>query len=739
MESFGRHKDHPQPLTRTLVLLVLMISLLKPSSDFAIPRPLVIQGNASERPSYLSPSQPNGTLNGISGQATYSGKVHFWDKATGNVVDCATQYTASTDSQRGNPFGDAHALSVDPHGVIAVYFGEEHFGDKAFSVPVQRFPGKRTNLQQVKANRQQVNTFINDVVAFFLASQGCLARPNSDCAAVNVDHFKNALDADVPRGLRSMGIVQGTISKVMNDGSNASIMYNPRAKYLSVVWKDAGGNTRDKVHRHSCACGSSEYLPDAVGVCLLAAPPESALEHRLGQIQQSSSSEYLPDAVGVCLLAAPPESALEHRFGQIQQLSSSEYLPDAVGVCLLAGPLEFALEHRFGQIQQFSSSEYSPDAVGVCLPAGSLEFALEHRFGQIQQFNTSGYFHLGLVDTVLEHRFGEKRQFSSSLQLRVEKDTESWLKSLLGGAIVLVAIIVAWVKYKTERGGEEGSLSAKLTEEFEKLSGTKEFSFKELMIATNSFARDRILGEGGSGIVYKGHMGGARTVVAVKKIKSGSRQGIKEYVSEVKSLSQLRHRNLVQLIGYCHKANEFILVYEFMRGGSLEDHLFKGRPSLTWERRYSITLGLASAVYYLHKQCNQCVIHRDIKSSNIMLDERLEAKLGDFGLARLVDHAGGLKATDVVGTPGYVAPEYHQTGEASKESDIYSFGVVLLEIVCGRRVIEDQCHIVVWVREQYGRGKLPVDLKLGKNFNKKQAKALMIVTTRSQGGESVTT
>ncbi|KAL3738150.1 hypothetical protein ACJRO7_019651 [Eucalyptus globulus] len=401
--------------------------------------------------------------------------------------------------------------------------------------------------------------------------------------------------------------------------------------------KDAGGNTRDIVHRQYCACGSSEYLPDAVGVCLLAAPPESALEHRFGQTQQLSSSEFLPDAVRVCRLAAPLESALEHRFGQIRQLSSGS-------------------------------------------------------------------------------------------QLQEEKDTESWLKSLLGGAgvIVLVAIIIAWVKNKTERGGEEGSLSAKLTEEFEKLSATKKFSFEELMIATESFARDRILGEGDSGIVYKGHIGGARTVVAVKKIKSGSRQGIKEYISEVKSLSQLRHRNLVQLIGYCHKANEFILVYEFMRRGSLEDHLFKGRPLLTWERRYNIALGLASAVHYLHKQCNQCVIHRDITSCNTMLDKRFEAKLGDFGFARLLDHAGELKATDVVGTPGYVTSEFHQTGEASKESDIYNFGVVLLEIVCGRRVIEDQCHIVVWVREQYGRGKLPVDSKLGKNFNKKQAKALMI-------------
>ncbi|KAF8027620.1 hypothetical protein BT93_E0511 [Corymbia citriodora subsp. variegata] len=270
----------------------------------------------------------------------------------------------------------------------------------------------------------------------------------------------------------------------------------------------------------------------------------------------------------------------------------------------------------------------------------------------------------------------------------------------------------------------------------------QKFCYEELMIMTNSFADDRILGRGGFGIVYEGHVEDAGTRVSVKIINPDSHQGKNEYVSEVKSLSQLRHKNLVQLIGYCHEANKFVLVYEFIGGGSLEDHLFRGRPQLTWERRYKIALGLALSLHYLHEQCNQCVIHRDIKSSNIMLDEKLEAKLGDFGLARLVDHTRGQKTTEKIGTLGYAAPEYCETGKASKESDVYSFGVVLLEIVCGRSAVDSARAEQVpnalvnwswsWRGRRIWRGcwrrnlLLAVEERLGKDFDKKQAEALMI-------------
>ncbi|KAK3429199.1 hypothetical protein EUGRSUZ_E00615 [Eucalyptus grandis] len=299
--------------------------------------------------------------------------------------------------------------------------------------------------------------------------------------------------------------------------------------------------------------------------------------------------------------------------------------------------------------------------------------------------------------------------------------------------------LIVFLLYR--RGGEVGDFGLKLTEEFAKISGLKEYSNEELMIATNSFANDRILGRGGFGIVYKGHVGDASTPVAIKMMNPNSHQGIKEYMSEVKSLSQLRHKNLVQLEGYCHEANRFALVYEFIGGGSLEDHLFKPEKFLEWGKRYEIARGLASALHYLHEEYHdhECVIHRDIKSSNIMLTEKFVAKLGDFGLARLVDHARGQKTTEKMGTLGYAAPEYHRTGKASKQSDIYSFGVVLLEIVCGRRAVfslhGDLQNLVEWVWKHYGRWSwswrrnflLVVDERLRKDFVKKQAEALLIV------------
>lgn len=266
-------------------------------------------------------------------------------------------------------------------------------------------------------------------------------------------------------------------------------------------------------------------------------------------------------------------------------------------------------------------------------------------------------------------------------------------------------------------------------------SRPREFSYNLLMMFNDDFRNSRILGEGGSGKVYEGHIyiGGARTQVAVKFIKSNSEQGKKEYKSEVNALKQLSHSNLVKLMGYCEEANKLVLIYEFMSGGTLYDHLFNNNGTvLTWERRYNIAQGLASALYYLHKESEIYVIHRDIKSSNVMLDEELNAKLGDFGLARVVGCAGGPKTTDKIGTFGYAALEYCETGKANEATDVFSFGVVLLEIGSGRTVFDparDPRDLVEWVWKHYGRRKLldAVDSRLCQNFDKEQAKALMVV------------
>jgi serine/threonine protein kinase len=272
-----------------------------------------------------------------------------------------------------------------------------------------------------------------------------------------------------------------------------------------------------------------------------------------------------------------------------------------------------------------------------------------------------------------------------------------------------------------------------MDDEFEKGTGPKRFTYNELLRATDNFAEKGMLGEGAFGRVYKGLLSESNIEVAVKKVSEESKQGKKEYISEVKIISRLRHKNLVQLIGWCHEQRELLLVYEYMPNGSLDSHLFGAEISLTWSVRFKIAHGLASALLYLHEDCEQYVVHRDIKSSNIMLDSNFNTKLGDFGLARLVEHELSFKATDVAGTYGYLAPECFTTLKSSKESDVYSFGVVSLEIACGRKPIETQSEtkvsLVEWVRDLNGKGQLfeAVDKGLSTEFDERQMKCLMVV------------
>ncbi|XP_042982976.1 L-type lectin-domain containing receptor kinase IX.1-like isoform X2 [Carya illinoinensis] len=306
------------------------------------------------------------------------------------------------------------------------------------------------------------------------------------------------------------------------------------------------------------------------------------------------------------------------------------------------------------------------------------------------------------------------------------------------GAFVLIGCVgLVWLinRKKRDRGEEENlGFEFSMDDEFEQGTGPKKFSYKELVGATNDFAEENKLGEGGFGGVYKGFLRDLNSYVAVKRVSRGSKQGIKEYASEVKIISRLRHRNLVQLIGWCHEQKDLLLIYEYMSNGSLDSHLFKRKSLLTWATRYNVSRGLASALLYLHEEWEQCVLHRDIKASNIMLDSSFNAKLGDFGLARLVEHAKGAQTTKLAGTMGYMAPECFISGRASKESDIYSFGIVALEIACGRKQIETKATeeaimLVEWVWELYGKGKLldASDPRLHGDFDRQEMERLMIV------------
>ncbi|XP_014508479.1 L-type lectin-domain containing receptor kinase IX.1-like [Vigna radiata var. radiata] len=321
---------------------------------------------------------------------------------------------------------------------------------------------------------------------------------------------------------------------------------------------------------------------------------------------------------------------------------------------------------------------------------------------------------------------------SSLIDSKKGKKIGLWVGLVIGlGLILSLSGLVYTFLWKRSRDRKEVLV---FDDEFPKGTGPKSFSYNELASATNKFAESEKLGQGGFGAVYKGYLKDIKSYAAIKRISRESRQGMKEYVTEVKVISQLRHRNLVQLIGWCHEKNDFVLVYEFMPNGSLDSHLYGVKSFLTWRVRYNIALGLASALLYLQEEWEQCVIHRDIKSSNIMLDSSFNAKLGDFGLARLVDHEKGSQTTHIAGTRGYIAPEYFSSGKATKESDIYSFGVVLLEIACGRKCVElkaeeGEITLVEWVWKLYGLGRSleAVDPKLCGEFDEKQMIRLVVV------------
>ncbi|KAK4803763.1 hypothetical protein SAY86_003580 [Trapa natans] len=224
------------------------------------------------------------------------------------------------------------------------------------------------------------------------------------------------------------------------------------------------------------------------------------------------------------------------------------------------------------------------------------------------------------------------------------------------------------------------------------------FALAELRTATKNFRSDTVLGEGGFGKVFKGWLddrpssrNGTGSVIAVKKLNSESLQGYEEWKSEIHFLGRLSHPNLVKLLGYCLEDKELLLVYEFMQKGSLENHLF-GRGSavqpLSWELRLKIVIGAARGLAFLHQSERQ-VIYRDFKASNILLDGSYNAKLSDFGLAKLGPSASQSHITTrVMGTHGYAAPEYVATGHLYVKSDVYAFGVVLVEILTGQRALD---------------------------------------------------
>ncbi|CAI8609159.1 unnamed protein product [Vicia faba] len=257
------------------------------------------------------------------------------------------------------------------------------------------------------------------------------------------------------------------------------------------------------------------------------------------------------------------------------------------------------------------------------------------------------------------------------------------------------------------------------------------FSYEELASATKGFANENIIGQGGFGYVHKGILPNGKEI-AVKSLKAGSGQGEREFQAEIDIISRVHHRHLVSLVGYCVCGGQRMLVYEFVPNQTLEYHLHgKSVPTMDWPTRMKIALGSARGLAYLHEDCSPRIIHRDIKASNVLIDDSFEAKVADFGLAKLTTDTNTHVSTRVMGTFGYMAPEYASSGKLTEKSDVFSFGVMLLELLTGKRPLDlsnamDE-SLVDWARpllsqalEEDGNFKELIDPFLEGNYNNQE-------------------
>ncbi|KAH0731789.1 hypothetical protein KY289_002977 [Solanum tuberosum] len=345
-------------------------------------------------------------------------------------------------------------------------------------------------------------------------------------------------------------------------------------------------------------------------------------------------------------------------------------------------------------LQVFPSSQDSFNATGVA----GIGFVLSNQifmppssFG-LYGFISDGYKYLAETST------GSKKSSSTGVIIGA---------TVGGSVLAILALTIGIYAFRQKKRAEDAAKrsdpfaswdSNKHSGAVPQLTGARFFSFEELKKWTNNFSETNDIGCGGYGKVYRGTLPNGE-LVAIKRALQGSAQGAREFKSEIELLSRIHHKNVVGLAGFCFDQAEQMLVYEYIPNGTLKDGLSgKTGIRLDWMRRLNIAIGAARGLQYLHDLVSPPIIHRDIKSNNILLDGNLNAKVADFGLSRFLGEKGHI-TTQVKGTMGYMDPEYYMTNQLTEKSDVFSFGVVLLEIVTGKVPIDKGRYIVKEVKD----------------------------------------
>ncbi|GLU10310.1 hypothetical protein SLE2022_271260 [Rubroshorea leprosula] len=434
-------------------------------------------------------------------------------------------------------------------------------------------------------------------------------------------------------------------------------------------------------------------------------------------LQNNNISGEIPPPLGT-LTALQTLDLSNNRFsgaipGSFGQLHSLQYL--RLNNNSLSGPfpaslakipdlafLDLSYNNLSGPVPKFPARTFN--IVGNPLICGSRSSQVCSGSSNVVPF----HFPLGSSD-------GEQKSKKLAVALGV---------SLSFGALVLVTLGLLW-RRKTRRNLIILNISEKQEDGLVSLGNLRNFTLRELQLATDNFSSKNILGTGGFGNVYKGKLGDG-TLVAVKRLKdlTGS-FGESQFRTELEMISLAVHRNLLRLIGFCATSSERLLVYPYMSNGSVASRL-RGKPALDWNTRKRIAIGAARGLLYLHEQCDPKIIHRDVKAANVLLDDYCEAIVGDFGLAKLLDHADSHVTTAVRGTVGHIAPEYLSTGQSSEKTDVFGFGILLIELVTGMRALEfgktvsQKGAMLEWVKKihQEKRVEVLVDKELGNNYDR---------------------